>query len=116
MAAVEPLRPRSLKRDGDVLRIEWADGVTTTVPWQKLRANCPCAGCAEERAKPPDPLRVLKPNEVAAGPLQPVKMEPRGYYAYQIAWNDGHDTGIYTLETLRALSTPVASDSSANTV
>jgi DUF971 family protein len=26
-----------------------------------------------------------------------------GRYAYKIAWNDGHDTGIYTLQYLRSL-------------
>jgi DUF971 family protein len=25
-------------------------------------------------------------------------------YAYQITWNDGHDTGIYTLEFIYELS------------
>jgi DUF971 family protein len=30
-------------------------------------------------------------------------MMPVGNYAYKIIWNDGHDTGIYTLENLRAL-------------
>jgi DUF971 family protein len=30
-------------------------------------------------------------------------MTPVGYYAYKITWNDGHDTGIYTLENLRQL-------------
>ena len=30
-------------------------------------------------------------------------MKPIGHYAYQIAWNDGHDTGIFTIEHLRQL-------------
>src|SRR5205814_28476 len=74
--------------------------------WLVLRKNCPCASCLEERSKPADPFRVLTPEEVAAGAPQPVAMRPVGHYAYQITWNDGHDTGIYTLEQLRALSTP----------
>jgi DUF971 family protein len=41
-------------------------------------------------------------------PVHPVKMQPCGYYAYQITWSDGHDTGIYTLEHLRALGEPQA--------
>ena len=49
---------------------------------------------------------ILKPEEVAAGAPRPVAMHPRGYYAYQIIWNDGHDTGIYTLDILRGLSSP----------
>jgi len=99
------LRPVSLKREGDGLKIEWADGVTTVVPWRKLRSHCPCATCNEERGKPVDPFRVLTPQEVAAGAPSPVVMVPIGHYAYQIRWNDGHDTGIYPLELLRELST-----------
>src|SRR5215216_3989636 len=97
------LHPLSLRREGDGLRIEWSDGVVTTVPWRTLRNACPCATCNEERAKPPDPFRVLTPQEVAAGAPSPVAMAPVGHYAYQIKWNDGHDTGIYTLDLLREL-------------
>ena len=68
--------------------------------------NCPCASCVEELAKPPDPFRVLTPQEAAAGDPQPVAMRPVCHYAYQITWNDGHDTGIFTLELLRQLSEP----------
>lgn len=100
------LKPRSLRREGEGLAIEWSDGVRTFVAWQQLRSNCPCATCIEERSKPADPFRILKPSELATGALAPVKMVACGYYAYQISWNDGHDTGIYTLEMLRHLSTP----------
>ena len=96
-------RPVSLKREGDGLKIEWSDGVTTVVPWRTLRSNCPCASCIDERVKPPDPFRVLTPQEATAGAPQPVAMRPVGHYAYQITWNDGHDTGIYPLERLREL-------------
>jgi DUF971 family protein len=33
-------------------------------------------------------------------------MRPVGQYAYSIAFTDGHDTGIYTLEYLRELAAP----------
>ena len=105
-SAPEPVKPRSLRREGDGLRIDWADGASTFVTWRHLRANCPCASCLDQRAKPADPFRVLSPQEVAAGAPQPVAMKPVGHYAYQITWNDGHDTGIFTLELLRQLSEP----------
>ena len=54
--ASSPLR---LKREGDGLRIDWADGVSTFVTWRTLRSKCPCATCTDERAKPPNPFRVL---------------------------------------------------------
>lgn len=97
------LKPVSLKREGDVLAIEWADGVKTAVSWSKLRKNCPCATCNDLRQKPVDPFKILTDSEIAAGAPQPKQMIPRGHYAYQIVWNDGHDAGIYTLEMLREL-------------
>jgi DUF971 family protein len=106
--SADQLRPVTVQREGDGLRIDWNDGSSTSATFRHLRMNCPCAGCQEERAKPPDPFKVLKPNEVAAGPPTPTAMQPVGHYAYQITWNDGHDTGIYTLETLRRLGTPTS--------
>jgi DUF971 family protein len=98
----DPLTPVALSKEGpDRLVIEWSDGHRSVYSWQHLRANCPCAGCREEREKPPDPFRILKPNEL--GPLAPVRMPPVGRYAYKIVWSDGHDSGIYTLEHLRSL-------------
>ena len=74
----DEVRPVSLKREGDGLKIEWSDGVTTTVAWQKLRSNCPCASCQEERKKPADPFRILTAQEVAAGAPAPVAMTSVG--------------------------------------
>jgi DUF971 family protein len=105
------LRPISLKREGEGLKIVWNDGVATFATWRHLRNNCPCAGCIEERAKPPDPFRILSEQELAAGPPQPAAMRSVGHYAYQITWNDGHSTGIYTLENLRILGTIHTGDS-----
>jgi DUF971 family protein len=99
-----PLKPLALRREGSGLRIDWSDGRSGLVSFADLRAACPCAGCQEERARPPDPFRVLQPQElIARDQLAPKAMVPRGHYAYQIAWNDGHDTGIYTIEKLREL-------------
>jgi DUF971 family protein len=99
----DPLTPLSLRREGDGLRIDWADGVSTLASWRTLRKNCPCATCNDEREKPADPFRVLSAQEAAAGPPSPTAMKPLGHYAYQITWNDGHDTGIYPLDLLRQL-------------
>jgi DUF971 family protein len=98
----EPLMPVTLrKQDEQQLLIEWNDGHRSLYAWSHLRNNCPCAGCREERDKPPDPFRILKPTELI--PLAPVSMPRVGRYAYKIVWSDGHDTGIYTLEYLRSL-------------
>jgi DUF971 family protein len=99
----EALLPTSLRRDGDRLVIEWSDGVKGVIPFGKLRDACPCASCIEKRSQPPNPLQILSDAEVKAGAPVPVAMPARGAYAYQIVWNDGHDTGIYRLEILRQL-------------
>ena len=85
----------------DRLEISWSDGVRQVIRWGELRRNCPCASCRIERQKPPSLLPVLKPEE--AQPVRPRSMEPVGHYAYQIDWNDGHNSGIYTFEFLRQL-------------
>jgi DUF971 family protein len=95
------LRPVSLSREGEErLVIEWNDGHRSVYAWTHLRNNCPCAGCREEKLQD-NPFRVLKPSELQ--PLRPVSVTPTGLYAYKIVWNDGHDSGIFTLENLRKL-------------
>ena len=85
-----PLVPVALSKEGpDRLVIEWNDGHRSVYAWKHLRDNCPCASCREERAKPPDPFRILKPNELV--PLAPVALSPVGRYAYKIIWSDGHN-------------------------
>jgi DUF971 family protein len=101
-SAPPPLKPVSLRKEGDDrLVIVWNDGHRSEHSWRHLREHCPCAGCREERLQPPNPLRVLKPAELV--PLRPVAFTPVGYYAYKITWSDGHDSGLFTLETLRSL-------------
>lgn len=104
-ASSNVLVPVALRKEGeDRLVIEWNDGHRSVYSWKHLREHCPCAGCREEHSRPPDPLRVLTPRELAPRPpLAPLAVTPVGHYAYKITWNDGHDTGLYTLENLRAL-------------
>jgi DUF971 family protein len=109
MADADSLKPLSLRREGDGLLIEWSDGLRAFIAWKELRKLCPCATCIDEREKPADPFRVLSPRELESGAPEPVKMAACGYYAYKITWNDGHDTGIYTLEYLRSICKPAGS-------
>jgi DUF971 family protein len=104
-SSTDNLWPVALKKEGaDRLVIEWNDGHRSIYSWRHLRDQCPCAGCREEKTKVADPFRILSASELAPRPpLAPVSMEPAGSYAYKIAWNDGHDTGIFTLEHLRGL-------------
>jgi DUF971 family protein len=101
--------PRSLKNEGDALVIEWADGTVHRLPWRILRAACPCATCRVERAKPPPAKPLLAVlSKAEAQPIAPLSMRPIGNYAYAIAFNDGHSSGIYSLESLRELGEKTA--------
>ncbi len=89
---------------GDTLRIVWSDGQTRNYAVRELREKCTCASCRERRTAPPPlptTLTVLSPAE--AQPLRIVAMHPTGNYAYSIHFSDGHDTGIFTLESLREM-------------
>jgi len=101
-----PHTPKSLKNDGDSLVILWQDDREDRLSWKLLRERCPCATCLSERNNPPTPeptsaLPILSMQE--AQPLKPTSMEAMGNYAYSINFNDGHNTGIYSLELLREL-------------
>ena len=39
--------------------------------------------------------------------IAPVEVSPVGNYALSIIWSDGHSTGIYSWQTLRAIGRPI---------
>jgi DUF971 family protein len=104
------IQPTSLALRGENhLHITWSDGQEHEIAFGELRSRCPCATCREKRASPPPPtggLQVLSMAE--AQPLKILGMRPVGNYAYSIAFSDGHDTGIFTLEFLRQLGLEAA--------
>ena len=89
------------------LRITWSDGQVREYAVRELRDNCPCATCREKRSAPPPAtlLPILSPAEAA--PLRIAAMNPVGRYAYGIEFSDGHNTGIFTLESLREMGKEV---------
>lgn len=90
------------------LRITWSDGQVREYPLRELRDKCPCATCREKRNAPPEsPLQLPIISDAEAQPLRIAAMKPVGNYAYSIDFSDGHNTGIYTLESLRDLGEPV---------
>ena len=92
------------------LRITWSDGQLREYAVRELRNKCPCATCREKRnAPPPSPLQLPIISAAEAQPLRIAAMKPVGNYAYSIDFSDGHDTGIYTLESLREMGETVAS-------
>lgn len=79
-----------------ILELTWPDGRVDRVPYRHLRAQCPCASCRDEWTG----KRILDPETIRPD-LKLEGMEPVGTYAVRLAWNDGHDTGLYTWEALR---------------
>ena len=95
----EAVTPRSLRQAGPrELEITWGDGHVSVYPVAELRRACPCAGCVDEMTG----ARTLRTEDVP-DEVRPVRLEPVGRYAVGIHWSDGHSTGIYTFELLRAL-------------
>jgi DUF971 family protein len=85
------------------LVIDWSDGQRRTYTIRELREACPCATCREKRSQPTDPLALPVLKQVQQQPLTIAGMQPMGNYAYSIAFSDGHDTGIFAFDLLRAL-------------
>ena len=94
--------------EGNALRITWSDGQARDYSFRELRNACPCATCREERNAPaPGPTLLPIITEAQTRPLRITSMKPVGNYAYSIDFSDGHNTGIYTIESLREMGTPV---------
>ncbi len=99
--------PTAIERTAapDGVRITWSDESVSTWTTSSLRKACPCATCREKRRnaettdQKPRMLPVLSAAE--ARPLRLEAMNPVGNYAYQIAFSDGHNTGVFTFERLR---------------
>ena len=87
------------------LRIDWSDGVHSEYELQYLRDHCPCATCSEARNdEAPAKTGPASPFPMYQAPLRIESVEPMGNYAIKIHWSDGHDSGIYTFEYLRAIA------------
>ena len=104
------MQPTNLQLiQGNRLMIEWNNGEKREYAVHDLRDQCPCATCREKRreneTKPPTLLPVISPEE--ARPLTIAGIEPVGNYAYAIAFSDGHNTGIFSLEMLYELGNAV---------
>lgn len=96
-------RPARIAQAGPrTLAITWADGGESAIDVRDLRLACACAHCVDEWTGE----QRLDPASVSED-VKPVRIHPVGRYAIQIAWSDGHDTGIYPFERLRALFPPV---------
>jgi DUF971 family protein len=82
-----------LHQKSRVLEIAFADGKTFRLPCEFLRVYSPSA---EVRGHGPG-QEVL---QVGKREVEINRIEPVGQYAVQLAFSDGHDTGIYSWDLL----------------
>ena len=89
----------ALRRRPGGIEFEWSDGAVRLVTNRNLRLACPCAFCVHELTG----RKILDPAQIASD-VKIRDMQAMGLYAYRILFDDGHDSGIYTLERRRALT------------
>ena len=86
------------RRDARTLSVLWENGHKNDFDVRDLRLACRCAMCVEEMSG----RALLDPKSVRPD-VAPRTITSVGNYAVTFAWNDGHSTGIYSFEHLRAL-------------
>jgi DUF971 family protein len=89
----------TMDEEGRRLLIDWSDGHASEHGYKALRRGCPCAWCAGEGGQKGsvDAGTQFSEQQTTLYELQPV-----GRYGLTPVWGDGHHTGIYTYERLRA--------------
>jgi DUF971 family protein len=93
MASPLPIEINHMKAKG-VVRITWDDGHLGEYPTEHLRGYCPCAMCQGHSGSI---------NFVSNADSRLREITAVGNYAIEFIWEDGHSTGIYTFDYLRAL-------------
>jgi DUF971 family protein len=82
-----------LHRQSRLLELTFADGSAFSLPCEFLRVYSPSA---EVRGHGPG-QEVL---QIGKKDVEITRIEPVGSYAVQLAFSDGHDTGIYSWDLL----------------
>jgi DUF971 family protein len=97
-----PLELKNVQLIGSELAIVWSDGVESYLPLERFRRACPCAMCGGE----PDVLgNLVRPNvSYTASSFELVGWQVVGGYALQPRWGDGHNTGLYSFQSLRRIT------------
>lgn len=92
------MRPRSItyRKGPRVLRLDFG-GVVQELPAELLRVYSPSA---EVRGHGPHERRLQSGKKQ----VRITSLEPVGNYAIRIAFDDGHDTGIYAWDYLKDLA------------
>lgn len=89
--------------DARTLGVKWSDGHASRYDVRQLRLACPCAHCIQEWTG-----EVMVKPELIPADVAPLDLEAVGNYGLRVQWSDGHATGIYTYDRLRAFCGCVA--------
>jgi DUF971 family protein len=80
------------------VQVVYADGRVCDFGLVELRLKCPCATCRSDLDNGRDPW----PKSHSPLPLRIADAQLHGAWGLSVEWNDGHSTGIYAWEYLRA--------------
>lgn len=97
-AAEKPAVLRYAAFPNGEIGVVWTDGHESYYTGRDLRVACTCATCVEEMTG----KKLLDPSRIASD-IRATEIKPVGRYGLGIRFSDGHDTGIYAFERLRAL-------------
>jgi DUF971 family protein len=110
----EAIDPRKKPKDvkvqistGAGVDVVWSDDHRSHYDFAFLREECPCATCNDQRMKKQSaPVGGLPSSSVL--PMYKPKVtaraaKPLGNYALQFDFSDGHSSGIYSYDHLRAI-------------
>ncbi len=100
-----PDRLSALDNDASGLLLRWGDGQVQRLPHRDLRLACGCAKCSDEMTG----AAILVPQSVPLD-IRITRIRSVGNYAVAMAFSDGHDSGIYTFKSLRALQSTEIED------
>ena len=73
--------------------ITWDTGEQFTYSWEFLRVQCPCAACSGHT---PDQAKLIDGKQS----IRIRAINPVGHYAVKLEFDDDHDSGVYSWETL----------------
>jgi DUF971 family protein len=95
----DPERPTEIDLDlaANELGVTWADGHRSRYGGAWLRRICPCATCRGHV-----PGEVPPPSWEQVKDVRVLHAEGVGTYAIRFSLSDGHTTGIYSYDWLRA--------------
>tara|TARA_B100001057_G_C22722535_1_gene900291 strand:+ start:529 stop:831 length:303 start_codon:yes stop_codon:yes gene_type:complete len=81
-----------------ILSVTWSDNHSCYLILKDIRDACPCATC--KAAQKGFKKKIKLQNNLS---YQLVSVEEVGNYALKFKWEDGHETGIYSYESLLKL-------------